>query len=180
MKYEVFISYSREDANSIAPIVKLVRAMKKNLVFQDIQSIEPGKRWEPQLLNALNQAQIVIVFWCQHAEKSDYVRKEYKIAIKDNKDVLPLLLDDTDLPKALSAYQWIDLREAQFHTPLRPVVGKLRKGGGPHFKPTDEFGNYADLESEWKEDDYERREKAMQDRVAKNIVDGLEKIMKIQ
>jgi len=29
MEYEVFISYSRKDANRIAPIVQLVRAMKK-------------------------------------------------------------------------------------------------------------------------------------------------------
>ena len=87
MEYEVFISYSREDASRIAPIVKLVRAMKKNLVFHDIQNIEHGKRWEPQLLDALDQAQIVIVFWCEHAEKSDYVQKEFEIAIKDDKDV---------------------------------------------------------------------------------------------
>jgi len=175
MKYEVFISYSHEDAGRIAPIIKLVGALREDLVFQDIRSIEPGKRWEPQLLDALNHARIVIVFWCEHSEKSEYIRKEYEIAINAGKDILPLLLDDTELPRALNAYQWIDLRGAEFHTRWRRITNKFRRKRF-HYYPTDEFGNYVDWESEREKEDYKRREKAMQDRVAKSIVEGLDKL----
>lgn len=172
-KYEVFISYSHEDAGRIAPIIKLVGVMKDDLVFQDAQNIKPGKPWEPQLRDALDQAKIIIVFWCTHSEKSEYVRKEYEAAIKSGKDVLPLLLDDTELPEALSAYQWIDLRGAQFHTPWQRFVGKIGGKSGPHFYPKDKHGEYVDWESRWEAEDYLRREKAMQERMAKSIVEGV-------
>lgn len=47
MAVNVFVSYSHDDAALVTPIVKLLR-VNKALVFQDLDSIELGKRWREQ------------------------------------------------------------------------------------------------------------------------------------
>jgi hypothetical protein len=54
---------------------------------------------------------LVVIFWCDHASRSDEVAKEWKAAIEQQKDLLPLLLDATPLPSELGEFQWIDFRE---------------------------------------------------------------------
>lgn len=115
----VFVSYSHADASLVAPVVKLLR-VNTSLVFQDIDQIRPGKKWRTEIANALAEAQLVVVFWCAHASRSDEVAKEWKAAIEQDKDLLPLLLDETPLPPELSEFQWIDFRGTvgANHTPL--------------------------------------------------------------
>jgi TIR domain len=105
----VFVSYSHADASLVAPVVKLLQ-VNKSLVFQDIDSIAPGKRWRSEIARGLEQSHLVVVFWCQHASHSDEVAKEWQAAIAQNKDLLPLLLDATPLPGPLGEFQWIDFR----------------------------------------------------------------------
>ncbi|GEO11545.1 TIR domain-containing protein [Segetibacter aerophilus] len=58
-KFGVFISYDHQDAKYIEPIIQLISAMRKDLVFQDKLSLQAGKKWEPQLLKALDEAKII-------------------------------------------------------------------------------------------------------------------------
>ncbi|MCW3108487.1 MAG: hypothetical protein JWQ09_2993 [Segetibacter sp.] len=114
-KYGVFISYSHQDAKFVNPIVSLISAVRPDLVFQDTKELKHGKKWQPKLTEALMEADIIIVFWCKHSAKSTYVQKEYEDAINYNKDVLPVLLDNSSLNDVLSKYQWIDFKEAISH-----------------------------------------------------------------
>jgi hypothetical protein len=106
----VFVSYSHADSSLVAPIVKLLR-LNKSPVFQDIDGIQPGKKWRHEIDTALIKSQLVVVFWCHHADQSDEVSKEWKAAIAYKKNLLPLLFDHTPLPQELSEFQWIDFRE---------------------------------------------------------------------
>jgi hypothetical protein len=105
----VFISYSRADALLVSPVVKLLR-VNKSLVFQDIDAIQPGKRWQGEIAKALAKSNLVVVFWCTHASRSNQVSKEWHAAVEQKKDLLPLLLDTTPLPPELAEFQWIDFR----------------------------------------------------------------------
>ena len=105
----VFVSYSHADASLVAPVVKLLR-VNKSLVFQDIDSIRPGKKWQGEIATALAESHLVVVFWCDHASRSNEVSKEWQTAIEQEKDLLPLLLDTTPLPPELAEFQWIDFR----------------------------------------------------------------------
>ena len=105
----VFVSYSHEDQALVDPIVKLLRA-NESRVFQDVDCIQPSKRWRREIAKALAEAELVIVFWCDHASRSNEVSEEWKTAIAQKKDLLPLLLDATPLPLALGEFQWIDFR----------------------------------------------------------------------
>lgn len=114
-KYGVFISYCHEDAQYVSPIVEIISASRPDLVFQDTKAIVKGKKWGPQLQEALEQASLVIVFWCKHSAHSQYVKDEYEKAIQSRKDILPVLLDDCDLDPELADYQWIDLQNVTTH-----------------------------------------------------------------
>jgi hypothetical protein len=105
----VFVSYSHADASLVAPVVKLLR-VNKSLVFQDIDGIQPGKRWRSEIAKGLTESDLVVVFWCDHSNRSEEVSTEWKAAIDQKKDVLPLLLDATPLPPELGEFQWIDFR----------------------------------------------------------------------
>ncbi len=105
----VFVSYSHADASLVAPVVQLLR-LNKSLVFHDIDSIRPGTKWRGEIARALADSNLVVVFWCDHACHSDEMAKEWKAAIDQDKDLLPLLLDATPLPPELGEFQWIDFR----------------------------------------------------------------------
>jgi hypothetical protein len=105
----VFVSYSHADASLVAPVVKLLR-VNKSLVFQDVDDIQPGKRWRSEIAKGITKSHLVVVFWCNHANQSAEVSKEWKAAIEQEKDLLPLLLDATPLPSELGQFQWIDFR----------------------------------------------------------------------
>ncbi|MDP2380267.1 MAG: toll/interleukin-1 receptor domain-containing protein [Pseudohongiella sp.] len=106
-KTKVFVSYSSDDRSLVIPIVGLLRA-NGSFVFQDIDSIQPGKRWRNEIEKALAESDLVVVFWCHHANRSNEVSNEWKSAIMQGKDILPLLLDRTPLPPELRVFQWID------------------------------------------------------------------------
>jgi hypothetical protein len=105
----VFVSYSHSDESLVGPVVRLLR-VNDSLVFQDKDRIPPGKRWREEIAKALAEAKLVVVFWCHHASESEEVFQEWTAAVAQKKDVLPLLLDETPLPEALGAFQWIDFR----------------------------------------------------------------------
>jgi TIR domain len=105
----VFVSYSHADGSLVAPVVRLLR-VNKSLVFQDTDGIAPGTKWRAAIAKALSESNLVVVFWCRHAHRSDEVQSEWRAALEQGKDLLPLLLDGTPLPSELSAFQWIDFR----------------------------------------------------------------------
>jgi len=47
MALSIFVS-SHRDAGLVKPVVGLLRATK-DLVFQDVTEIRPGKKWRPQI-----------------------------------------------------------------------------------------------------------------------------------
>lgn len=110
----VFISYAHADDVLVEPIVRLLRS-NDSLVFRDTDDIRGGKKWSEVLLNAIEEADKTVLFWCDHSKNSAEVTKEWKHAIAHDKDVLPLLLDNTPLPEELLEYQFIDFRELARH-----------------------------------------------------------------
>ena len=113
--YSVFLSYSHEDEIVVSGLKPLLEIQRKDLVFQDKTELVPGKKWEDAILNALDGSKAVVVFWCSHSSTSPYVKKEFERGYAQNKDIIPVLLDDTPLLSPLNEFQWIDLRRLVKH-----------------------------------------------------------------
>lgn len=102
---KLFISYSREDGGSVRPLVCLLQAAGVD-VFVDFESVEYGKRWESELEDAIKNAGRIFVFWSENAAKSQYVKREYSLAIQiGSARVIPVPLDNTPLPSELAQFQ---------------------------------------------------------------------------
>jgi len=106
----VFVSYSRKDE----PIVMLLRQVMRATgteVWCDIHSIDPGADWEAELHAALMRADIFAVFWSRNAAASEWVEKEYRMALQGTARIIPIRIDDTPLPLRLQKFQAIDGRK---------------------------------------------------------------------
>jgi hypothetical protein len=107
----IFVSYSPADNDLVSAIVSLLCANNGAIVYCDADSIRRSARWREELGTAISEANVVLVFWCQHSHTSYEVRKEFALALEQGKVVLPLLLDGTPLPSKLADCRYIDFRE---------------------------------------------------------------------
>jgi hypothetical protein len=114
-----FASYSRNDDGIVSRICDLLRFGGTPL-FRDQESIQPGERWQAILEENLQASECVLVFWSVNSASSQAVRDEYERAIGLDKDVAPLLLDDTALPDELGCYERIDFRSLVVVGPAEP------------------------------------------------------------
>lgn len=88
----IFISYSRKDRNVVAQFVESLRT-NDFIVWQDVSGISAGDKWQQALLDAIEQAAVVIVFWTSHAFHSKAVNEEIDHALKHNKRIISVWLD---------------------------------------------------------------------------------------
>jgi hypothetical protein len=125
----VFVSYSRKDGPLVWQLIRLFAAVDVP-VFRDEQSIKPGGKWRVEINAALEQCQVILVFWCKHARKSSEVSREYVRAVSLGKRVVPVLVDYTALPPDLGQYQGVDLRSilSGLHRRFRKRHGAVRHG----------------------------------------------------
>lgn len=99
----VFVSYSRKDSSQVEKAVELLEAGGAD-VFRDLDDIQYGDRWEDVIRTKLAEAERVLVFWSTHAQLSEWVSREWTIAISMQKRVVPILLDQTPLPRELGQF----------------------------------------------------------------------------
>ena len=107
---DVFVSYSHVDRAVVAPLVKLLRVTHA-CVFRDEESIALGSRWQRAIDQSIYDCHTMVVFWSSAAADSKAVSAEYLLAIKLNKDIVPVLLDDTPVVSELAQFQWLDFRD---------------------------------------------------------------------
>ena len=125
----IFVSYSPEDSELVSAIVSLLCASNSALVYCDADSIRTSGRWREELVAAIAEANVVLVFWCHHANTSYELRKEFALALEQGKAVLPLLLDGTPLPSKLANLRCLDFRAR---------VGPIHEGSPGQSGPGDD------------------------------------------
>ncbi len=105
MKY--FFSYSRNDAEFV---LKLARDLKSQDldVWLDQLDIMPGSRWDAAVEQALGEAACMLVVLSDTSVKSENVLDEVSYAIKKGKKVIPLLIDNCEVPFRIARFQQID------------------------------------------------------------------------
>ena len=85
-----FLSYSHEDR---VEVLKRAQVLQFHMnVFQDVLSLKPGDRWEPEIFRNIDRADIFFLFWSSAASRSEWVLQEAEYALarqKGNADGLP-------------------------------------------------------------------------------------------
>jgi hypothetical protein len=61
-RYDVFLSYSRADAQQVQPLRDELRRMGYR-VFFDVQSIDPGEHWKRRLERSVRASRTLVLCW---------------------------------------------------------------------------------------------------------------------
>lgn len=111
MPHSVFISYSRRES----PFVDvLLDALEDDglRVWVDYHSLVPGRRWLDQIFEGIRQADVFLLVVSKASMSSPTVELEYKQALEQNKRIILIIFEATNLPVSLRACEWIDFRNS--------------------------------------------------------------------
>ena len=100
MKPEIFVSYSREDQAQVFPIVEKLRERGLN-IWIDQEGIHGAKLWSQEIVNAIESSKVFILFASAKAFLSKNVTKELALASESDKHILPVFLEDAEIPAAM-------------------------------------------------------------------------------
>ncbi|HEY4034600.1 MAG TPA: TIR domain-containing protein [Ktedonobacteraceae bacterium] len=94
---QIFISYSHVDIQFAFQLkVELERC--GYVVWLDISSIPGGDIWIEKITQGISESFAVISVVSKSANESKWIRREYLYADEQGKDILPVLIDDSDFP----------------------------------------------------------------------------------
>jgi hypothetical protein len=127
----LFLSYKHEDA---ALTLRLTHALKQAgvPVWLDRFEIFPGDNWFNKVKLGLAEKDVIGVVVSKLALESPFIRQELKAAVDlkgVNLKILPILIEDVELPDFLVQYPCIDLRQEQnYNAAFQSIAIQLRQG----------------------------------------------------
>ena len=126
----VFISYSHKDAGFVDKLA--IRLIENNIkVWKDAMKIIAGDSFVSKIIAGIEGASYFCIVLSQNALKSKWVKEEINQAlIQESKQrgivILPILIDDCDVPPPLSDRIFVDFRE-DFHSGLKQILAVVGK-----------------------------------------------------
>jgi hypothetical protein len=106
----IFFSYSRDDSDFVLGLAKELRESGAQ-IWLDQLDIKAGARWDTSIEKALEAANTLLVVLSETSVGSNNVLDEVSFALEEKKTVVPVLLEDCDIPFRLRRLQFADLRE---------------------------------------------------------------------
>jgi len=119
-----FISYSRANKEFATKLVKGLRAGGYPVWF-DLLDIPTGARWDDEVEKALRECSIFMIILTPASIASENVKDEIGYAIDHGKRILPVLLEDCDVPLRLRRFQYADFTTKSFDEGFESAKGLL-------------------------------------------------------
>jgi DNA-binding NarL/FixJ family response regulator len=137
---QIFLSYAREDEEKVENLYqKLSDARFKP--WMDTKDILPGERWKSSIQKAIRRSDFFLACLSANSvNKRGFLQKEIKDALDIWQEMLdsdiyliPVRLEDCEVPESLCEFQWVDLLEEDGWTQLVKAiqVGMERRAGVP-------------------------------------------------
>ena len=110
---KIFISYRREDTSGESGRLKdnLEQMFGKENIFYDVETLEAGLNFDQSIAKALNESNVLLAMigphWLKVSDSKgvkrlhkpdDWVRKEIAEALKRGLRVIPVLVNEADMP----------------------------------------------------------------------------------
>ena len=108
-----FISYSRLNKEFATKLAKGLRAAKYPIWFDQLD-IPTGARWDDEVEKALRECNIFMIILTPASIGSENVKDEIGYAIDRGKRILPVLLEECDVPLRLRRFQYVDFTTKSF------------------------------------------------------------------
>lgn len=108
---DLFVSYAHADKETVLPIVDRVEGMGVD-VWIDREDIKVGQGWAGAIVRAIKTVSRVCLMCSEKAFQSDHVRREIYLADKYGKALVPVRLDNAEMPEDIEYFlidkQWLD------------------------------------------------------------------------
>ena len=108
-----FISYSRVNKEFAVRLAKELRSDGYQ-IWLDQLDIPTGSRWDDEVEKALAGCEIFLLILTPAAIASENVKDEIGYAIDNHKHILPLLLENCNIPFRLRRFQYVDFTTKNF------------------------------------------------------------------
>lgn len=95
--YDIFISYSRQDKETVDMICKCLDDNNISY-FRDIFDITISSTFTEALADAILSCKLVLFIASKHSYASNYTSKEVTFAYQNHIAIMPLLVDNTPMP----------------------------------------------------------------------------------
>ncbi len=126
------ISYSSQERPQVLEIVQKLRSAGV-AVWIDHGGIDGAQRWGEEIVNAIEDCKIVLLMVSRSSMRSENIAKEVSIASDGGKRLLPLYLEEAEIPKSmrypLSGIQHIKLYDGDPETKFLAVLRALVRLG---------------------------------------------------
>jgi TolB-like protein/Tfp pilus assembly protein PilF len=111
---DVFISYSREDQQQVNRLAGYLREQGLN-VWMDETDIHGATMWTEEIVEAIHGCTLFILAISSHSTGSKNVVKELALASEREKKILPLYLEESQIPKNME-YQLAGIQNIALYT----------------------------------------------------------------
>ena len=135
LRYDVFISYAREDTEFVRELVAFLEAEEFHPFWdRDRESIQPGAPWLRKIEEVLSEGIPGIVVLSPDALESRVASMERDMLLTQGEDrlVIPLLYRDVPYTGAIATLQWLDVRNPEEREQaFQELASRLRKTTTP-------------------------------------------------
>ena len=114
MAPDVFISYSRENQQEVIKLVEYLRAQDV-AVWMDESDIHGATMWTKEIVEAIRACSVFILAISRHSTGSKNVVKELALASEREKIILPIYLEQCDIPETME-YQLAGIQNIALYT----------------------------------------------------------------
>lgn len=127
---QVFISYSRRDADVVESIVSELEAAGLD-VWLDREDITPGKQWRKQIVEAIDTADAFVINLSPNSAASENVLKELNLAEEAlDPFILPVMLSEMKVPDQMR-YQLAGTQFVSYYLDskrgIRDLIAEIKK-----------------------------------------------------
>ena len=105
-----FFSYSREDSDFALRLAKDLKAARAN-VWLDQLDIVPGQSWDRAVEHALVESTRMLVILSPASVSSTNVMDKVSFALKEGKNIIPVIYRDCSIPLGLRRSHFVDFRQ---------------------------------------------------------------------
>ena len=132
MAVNVFVSYSEKD-HLAATLVGTLRSIPQVRIFIAHEVRSPGMSIRQKVNLAIEQAQVFLLLWTHRSRTSEWVAYEIETALRMKKRVIPVLVEDVELPDVLSDIEAVPLyRDSSRY--MNEIAAQLAAMAAPAFR----------------------------------------------
>ena len=115
-----FISYSRVNSDFALRLAKDLKAVSADIWFDQLD-IPTGARWDDEIEKALEKSEAFLIILSPESIQSQNVKDEVGYAIDAGKLILPVVIENCNVPFRLRRFQYVEFTNKPYENSLAEI-----------------------------------------------------------